>query len=93
MSKLLTNERSKLTRREVLIEAFALLGDPEKLNEVVDKDPVLDIALFYLASCSQVWDDNLEKFMNMKEMTDDIMHCANDAERRVKMQEMFNGAT
>ena len=86
MNKLITKSVSLLTRREALIEMFACLNDKDKLKDVVDKDPVLDCALFCLAMADPKHMDNLRELLNVDELTEDVLHCYEDLHRRERLK-------
>ena len=90
MHKLVSESVSTLTRREALIEMFACLNDIEKLKEIVDKDPVLDCALFCLSMADPKYRANLDALMNTSELQEDITHCYDDRLRRQRLQAIID---
>lgn len=93
MNKLLSESVSKLSRREALIEMFACLNNTDKLKDVVDKDPVLDCALFCLAMLDDKHMGNLEQLLNTKELIEDITHCYEDLNKRNRLRRLMNALT
>ena len=67
----------RLTRREGLLGAAAILSDERMLKESVNKDATLDITLYMLAKNDAVLMERLSKYLDCQELIKDIQHVRN----------------
>lgn len=70
----MSESTKRLTRREVLLGAAAILSDEQMLKESVNKDATLDITLYMLAKNDAGLMERLSKYLDCRELTNDIQH-------------------